>query len=76
MGQEEKKEVLLASITARQAQQKRVKALPDWPYTVDIRRNLALSSLLPAAVGFARGLLQRFVPPEVLRALERLMPLP
>jgi len=80
MGQEEKKIVLLASITAWEAQQKRVKALPEWPYTVDIKRNLVLSSLLPAVVGFARGLLpellQRFVPPEVLRVLERWMPLP
>jgi hypothetical protein len=80
MGQEEKKKVLLASITAWEAQQKRVKALPEWPYTVDIKRDLVLSSLLPAVVGFARGLLpellQRFVPPEVLRFLKRWMPMP
>lgn len=75
---EEKKE-LLAHIAAWEAHQKRVKALPEWPYTGAIRRNLVLSSLLPWAVGIARTFLpdvmQRFVPAEILPLIERLLPL-
>lgn len=69
---------LLASIKAWEDHQKRVKALPEWPYTGEIRRNLVLSSLLPGAVGIAKSalpdLLSRFLPPEVLELLQQLLP--
>ena len=69
---------LLASIKAWEDHQTRVKALPEWPYTVEIRRNLVLSSLLPGAVGIAKSalpdLLSRFLPPEVLELLRQLLP--
>jgi len=55
-----------------------VKALPEWPYTPDIKRNLVLSSLLPGAVGIAQSalphLLSQFLPPEVLELLQQLLP--
>ncbi len=75
---EEKKE-LLAHVADWEAHQKRVKALPEWPYTGEIRRNLVLSSLLPWAIGIARTFLpdltQRFVPAEIVPLIERLLPL-
>lgn len=71
-------QALLASIKAWEDHQKRVKALPEWPYTPDIKRNLVLSSLLPGAVGLAQSalpdLLSRFLPPEVLEFLQQLLP--
>jgi hypothetical protein len=36
------------------AYEERVKAVPEWPYTAEIRRSLLGSSLLPAAVGISR----------------------
>jgi hypothetical protein len=77
-GHEDEKKTLLASIAAWEAHQNRVKALPEWPYTPDIKRNLVLSSLLPGAVGIAKSalpdLLSRFLPPEVLELLQQLLP--
>jgi len=59
--------------------EERLKEIPEWPYTTDIRRNLALSALLPAVVGLAQGavpeLLRRFLPPHMLELLRRLLPL-
>jgi hypothetical protein len=78
-GKADEEKALFASIAAWEKHQGRVKALPEWPYTTEIRRNLALSSLLPAVVGLAQGalpdLLQRFLPPEVLEVLKQLLPL-
>jgi len=77
-GEDKDAQALLASIEAWEAHQKRVKALPEWPYTGEIRRNLVLSSLLPGAVGIAKSalpdLLSRFLPPEVLELLRQLLP--
>jgi hypothetical protein len=71
-------QALLASVKVWEDHQKRVKALPEWPYTPDIKRNLVLSSLLPGAVGIAKSalpdLLSRFLPPEVLELLQQLLP--
>jgi hypothetical protein len=75
---EEKKE-LLAHVADWEAHRKLVKALPEWPYTGEIRRNLVLSSLLPWAIGIARtflpDLMQRFVPADIVPLIERLLPL-
>jgi hypothetical protein len=77
-GHKDEKKALLASIATWEAHQNRVKALPEWPYTPDIKRNLVLSSLLPGAVGIAKSalpdLLSRFLPPEVLELLQQLLP--
>jgi hypothetical protein len=77
-GEDKDAQAQLASIEAWEAHQKRVKALPEWPYTPDIKRNLVLSSLLPGAVGIAKSalpdLLSRFLPPEVLELLQQLLP--
>jgi hypothetical protein len=47
--------------------EKRVEAVPEWPYTTAIIRNLVLSLLLPGVVGFAQGALSQvfegFMPP-------------
>jgi hypothetical protein len=75
----EHEKALFASIASWEEHQARVKALPDWPYTTQIRRNLAFSSLLPAIVGLAQGalsdLLRRFLPAPVIEVLQQLLPL-
>ena len=59
--------------------EQRVKEIPEWPYTAEIRRNLALSSLLPLLVGLVQGalpeLLRRVLPPQMLEVLRWLLPL-
>lgn len=50
-------EALSDSITAWVAYEKRVKEVPEWPYTADIRRNLVLSMLLPLAAFMVKGVL-------------------
>jgi len=47
-------EVLLDSFAAWVAYEERVKKVPEWPYTSEIRRNLVLSTLLPLAVWLVR----------------------
>jgi hypothetical protein len=78
-GSESRKKSLLDYVDCWAAYQKHIAALPEWPYTNDIRRNLALSSLLPVAVGLAQGMLpkilQRVLPPQVLELLRWLLPL-
>ena len=57
----------------------RVKEVSEWPGTTDIKQNLVLSSLLPPAIGIAKGLLPRLLqllPPNVLQPLQRFLPLP
>jgi hypothetical protein len=44
------------------AYEERVKAVPEWPYTAVIRRNLLASTLLPAAVGISRTVLLDLLP--------------
>jgi hypothetical protein len=77
-GRREKESALFTSIASWEAHQKRVMELPSWPYTNEIKRNLALSSLLPAVVGLAQGalpeLLRQLLPPDVLEVLQRLLP--
>lgn len=41
--------------------EKRINEVPDWPYTVDIKRNLVISTLLPVIVMVLKGLLSKFV---------------
>jgi hypothetical protein len=47
-------EALLGSFSAWVAYEERVKRVPEWPYTSEIRRNLVLSTLLPLAVWLIR----------------------
>lgn len=57
----------------------RVKEVSEWPGAANIRQNLVLSSLLPPAIGIAKGLLPQLLqrlPPEVLQQLQRFLPLP
>jgi hypothetical protein len=37
--------------------EKRLKALPEWPFSASIGRSLAVSSLLPVAIGLIQTLL-------------------
>jgi hypothetical protein len=55
-GQEEMSS-LLGIFSAWVAVEQRVKAVPEWPYTATIRRSLAVSLLLPIAVGVGQALL-------------------
>ena len=55
----------------------RVKEVPEWPGTANIRQNLVLSSLLPPVIGIAKQLLPQllqWLPPEVLQPLQRFLP--
>jgi hypothetical protein len=65
-GQADDVEALLDSFGAWVTYEERVKAVPEWPYTSEIRRNLALSTLLPLAVWLVREmvleLLKQWVP--------------
>jgi len=56
-GQVEDTETLSDSIRAWVTYEKRVKEVPEWPYTADIRRNLVLSILLPLAAFMVKGVL-------------------
>jgi hypothetical protein len=56
-GQLEDAEALLGSIAAWVTYERQVKAVPEWPYTADIRRSLVLSTLLPLAVWLAQEVL-------------------
>jgi hypothetical protein len=49
-GLTEQTKAQLDSIAAWVTYEKRVKEVPEWPHTSEIRRNLALSTLLPIAV--------------------------
>ena len=48
--QPEHADAVLDSFAAWVTYEERVKAVPEWPYTSEIRRNLVLSTLLPLAV--------------------------
>ncbi|NIV37400.1 MAG: hypothetical protein GWN58_50670 [Anaerolineae bacterium] len=65
-GQPENAEALLDSFAAWVTYEERVKSVPEWPYTSEIRRNLVLSTLLPLVVWLVRemvlDLLKRWVP--------------
>jgi hypothetical protein len=65
-GDPEDMSALLDRFTAWVAVEKRVREVPEWPYTAGIRRSLVVSSLLPAAAWLARSVL--------LEALIRLLP--
>jgi hypothetical protein len=52
---------LLANFAALVAVEQRVKNVPEWPYTATIRRSLAVSLLLPIAVGIGQSLLTQVV---------------
>jgi hypothetical protein len=64
-GQTEHTKALLDTVAAWVTYEKRVKEVPEWPYTAEIRRNLVLSTLLPLAVGLlqsaAQDLLKRLL---------------
>jgi hypothetical protein len=59
--QQEQTEALLESAAAWIAYEERVKKVPEWPYTADIRRNLVLSTLLPLAVWLVREVVLEYV---------------
>ena len=67
-GRTEEMQVLFDLLASWGAYEKQVEAVPEWPYTAHIRRNLVVSSLLPAAIGLARSLL--------LEVLTRSLPTP
>ena len=52
---------LLGQFTAWVAVENRITAIPEWPYTATIRRSLAVSLLLPIAVGIGQTLLTQVV---------------
>jgi hypothetical protein len=52
--QPEHAEAVLDSFAAWVTYEGRVKAVPEWPYTAEIRRNLVFSTLLPLAVWLVR----------------------
>lgn len=56
-GDPEDMSALLDRFTAWVAVEKRVREVPEWPYTSGIRRSLALSLFLPIAVGVSQALL-------------------
>jgi hypothetical protein len=56
-GQVEDVEAQLDCIAAWVTYEKRVKEVPEWPYTADIKRNLLLSLLLPLAAYMIQGVL-------------------
>jgi hypothetical protein len=56
-GQVEDVEAQLDCIAAWVTYEKRVKEVPEWPYTADIKRNLVLSLLLPLAAYMIQGVL-------------------
>jgi hypothetical protein len=64
--QPEHAEALLDSFAAWVTYEGRVKAVPEWPYTSEIRRNLVLSTLLPLVVWLVRemvlDLLKQWIP--------------
>ena len=64
-GQLEHTQALLDSVAAWVTYEKRVKEVPEWPYTAEIRRNLVLSTLLPLVVWIVREV--------VLDSLKRLV---
>ena len=66
--QPEHAEALLDSFAAWVTYEERVKAVPEWPYTSEIRRNLVLSTLLPLAVWLVREM--------VLDLVKQLVPSP
>jgi hypothetical protein len=59
--QPEHTEALLGSVSAWVSYEERVKKVPDWPYTAEIRRNLVLSTLLPVAVLVVREVVLEFL---------------
>lgn len=65
-GHLEDAEALLGSIAAWVTYEQKVKQVPEWPYTADIRRSLVLSTLLPLAVWIARELLLDLLKRSVL----------
>jgi hypothetical protein len=60
-GQSEHMEALLDSVAAWVIYEERVKEVPEWPYTADIRRNLVLSTLLPLAIWAVREVVSEFL---------------
>jgi len=50
-------ESLLNAVAAWVTYEERVKKVPEWPYTNEIRRNLVLSMLLPFAAFLIQGVL-------------------
>ena len=67
-GQVQDTQALLSAIKAWTDHEEWVRDLPEWPYTAAIKRNLALSMLLPGVVGIIREVLSRL--------LNGLLPLP
>jgi hypothetical protein len=60
-GDPEEMSALLGQFSAWVAVEQRVKQVPEWPYTAGIRRGLALSLLVPIAVGVIQALLTEVV---------------
>jgi hypothetical protein len=65
-GQPEQVEALLDSVGAWVTYEERVKDVPEWPYTADIRRNLVLSTLLPLVVWAIREVVSELLKQSVL----------
>ncbi|UCC77104.1 MAG: hypothetical protein JSW37_01720 [Anaerolineales bacterium] len=60
-GRTEEMQVLFKLIAGWGAYEKQVEAVPDWPYTAQIRRSLLVSALLPGAVGIGRAVLLEYL---------------
>lgn len=60
-GRTEEMQVLFKLIAGWGAYEKQVEAVPEWPYTAQIRRSLLVSALLPGAVGIARAVLVEYL---------------
>jgi hypothetical protein len=60
-GRTEEMQVLFELIAGWGAYEKQVEAVPDWPYTAQIRRSLLASALLPGAVGIGRAVLVEYL---------------
>jgi hypothetical protein len=56
-GNSEEVTALLGHFAAWAAVENRIREVPEWPYTAGIKRSLALSLLLPIAVGVSQALL-------------------
>jgi hypothetical protein len=79
-GSIEDKLAKMSYLSALSDYKKRVKSTPEWPFTSDITRRLAFSSLLPVAAGlvkqFLPDILTRLLPAEILGQLQQWLPLP
>jgi hypothetical protein len=65
-GRREEAQAQLDSVAAWVTYEERVKKVPEWPYTAEIRRNLVLSTFLPLAVWVIREVVLDLVKESLL----------